>query len=71
MDIHTTRQFVEQAWTDTIIPTLTDYLRIPNQSPAYDPDWNTNGYIDQAVELLAEQKAAMAQNAESDRGNPQ
>ena len=54
MDIHTTRQFVEHAWTDTIIPTLTDYLRIPNQSPAYDPDWNTNGYMDQAVELVAE-----------------
>lgn len=54
MDSHATRQFVERAWTDRIIPALTDYLRIPNQSPAYDPDWQTNGYMDQAVELVAD-----------------
>ena len=53
MDIITTRQFVEHTWTDTIIPQLQDYLTIPNQSPAYDPEWNTNGYLDQAVELVA------------------
>lgn len=54
MDINATHQFVEQTWTDSIIPNLTDYLTIPNQSPAYDPDWHTNGYMDQAVELIAE-----------------
>ena len=54
MDSHATHQFVERAWTDRIIPALTDYLRIPNQSPAYDPDWQTNGYMDQAVELVAD-----------------
>lgn len=54
MDIHATRQFVEHAWTDRIIPALTDYLRIPNQSPAYDPDWNRNGHMDRAVELVVD-----------------
>lgn len=54
MDIHATRQFVERAWTDRIIPALTDYLRIPNQSPAYDPDWNRNGHMDRAVELVVD-----------------
>ncbi len=53
MDTRATRQFVERAWADRIIPALTDYLRIPNQSPAYDPDWQTNGYMDRAVELVA------------------
>lgn len=53
MDITTTRQFVEHTWTDSIIPQLQDYLTIPNQSPAYDPEWNTNGYMDQAVALVA------------------
>ena len=53
MDTHATRQFVEHAWTDRIIPALTDYLRIPNQSPAYDLDWNRNGHMDRAVELVA------------------
>ena len=54
MDIHATRQFVERAWTDRIIPALIDYLRIPNQSPAYDPDWNRNGHMDRAVELVVD-----------------
>ena len=54
MDVNTTRRFVEQTWTDSIIPNLTDYLTIPNQSPAYDPAWNINGYMDQAVELIAQ-----------------
>ena len=54
MDIPATRQFVERAWTDRIIPALTDYLRIPNQSPAYDPDWNRNGHMDRAVELVVD-----------------
>ena len=54
MDIPATRQFVEHAWTDRIIPALTDYLRIPNQSPAYDPDWNRNGHMDRAVELVVD-----------------
>ena len=53
MDTQKTWQFVESTWDNSIIPTLTEYLAIPNQSPAYDPDWQTNGYLDQAVELIA------------------
>lgn len=52
MDISKTRQFVEQTWTNRIIPTLNEYLTIPNQSPAYDANWHSNGYMDQAVELI-------------------
>jgi acetylornithine deacetylase/succinyl-diaminopimelate desuccinylase-like protein len=32
---------------------LKEYLTIPNQSPAYDPQWASNGYMDQATELIA------------------
>lgn len=53
MDISKTRDFVEHTWTKSIIPSLKEYLTIPNQSPAYDQSWNTNGYMDQAVELIA------------------
>ena len=52
MDISRTRQFVEHTWTNRIIPTLNEYLTIPNQSPAYDANWHSNGYMDQAVELI-------------------
>eukprot|EP00743_Colponemidia_sp_Colp-15_P002478 GILK01002687.1.p1 GENE.GILK01002687.1~~GILK01002687.1.p1 ORF type:complete len:512 (+),score=51.07 GILK01002687.1:139-1536(+) len=29
-----------------------DYVRIPNTSPMFDAEWETNGYMDQAVQLL-------------------
>ena len=33
------RSDVEHVWDDSIVPTLEDYIRIPNQSPLFDPDW--------------------------------
>ncbi|MGE0680970.1 MAG: M20 family metallopeptidase [Candidatus Binatia bacterium] len=53
MDTNTTSRFVEHTWADSIIPHLKEYLTIPNQSPSYDPHWATNGYMDQATELIA------------------
>ena len=53
MDTSKTRHFVESTWTNSIVPALKEYLTIPNQSPAYDVNWDTNGYMDQAVELIA------------------
>jgi acetylornithine deacetylase/succinyl-diaminopimelate desuccinylase-like protein len=53
MDTNTTSRFVEHTWAESIIPHLKEYLTIPNQSPAYDPQWATNGYMDQATELIA------------------
>jgi acetylornithine deacetylase/succinyl-diaminopimelate desuccinylase-like protein len=53
MDTSAIHHFVDTAWTKKIIPALQEYLTIPNQSPAYDPNWNTNGYLDQATELIA------------------
>jgi len=52
MDFAKIRDFVEELWEDSVIPTLTEYIRIPNKSPAFDPDWETHGYMDDAVSLL-------------------
>ncbi|MBI2411502.1 MAG: M20/M25/M40 family metallo-hydrolase [Candidatus Kerfeldbacteria bacterium] len=46
------RDFVNQYWEEAVMPTLQDYIRIPNQSPEYDPDWQTNGHIDAAMDLV-------------------
>jgi acetylornithine deacetylase/succinyl-diaminopimelate desuccinylase-like protein len=43
---------VHQNWNDAIIPSLVDYIRIPNKSPAYDPDWAKHGYMEDAVRLM-------------------
>lgn len=48
------RQFVEGVWQDSIVERLQAYVRIPNKSPAFDPDWQRHGYMDQAIELMAE-----------------
>tara|TARA_R110000868_G_scaffold362686_1_gene624873 strand:+ start:14780 stop:16177 length:1398 start_codon:yes stop_codon:yes gene_type:complete len=60
MNIEQAKQFINKAWDDSIVSTLEDYIRIPNKSPAFDPDWKANGYMDQAMDLLknwAEQHA--------------
>lgn len=41
-----------ELWCNSIIPTLTDYIRIPNKSPAFDPEWEAHGYMDQAMNLV-------------------
>jgi acetylornithine deacetylase/succinyl-diaminopimelate desuccinylase-like protein len=45
---------VDQVWQDSILPALREYVRIPNQSPAFDADWQRHGYMDRAVDLAAE-----------------
>ncbi len=49
MDTAQIKAHVEDAWASSIIPALTDYIRIPNKSPLFDPDWAAHGYMDQAV----------------------
>ncbi|MEY4345082.1 MAG: hypothetical protein RL032_914 [Pseudomonadota bacterium] len=44
---------VGQAWDDTIVAQLQDYIRIPAKSPMFDADWAANGYIDTVVRNTA------------------
>ncbi len=44
--------FIDRLWDDAIVPTLVDYIRIPNKSPAYDPDWQAHGHMRDAVALF-------------------
>ena len=41
-------------WDEEIIPTLQKYIRIPNESPLFDPEWKTHGYMEQAVTLVSD-----------------
>ena len=43
--------FVDGFWDDEILPTIQDYIRVPNVSPVFDPDWEKNGHMDKALEL--------------------
>jgi len=52
MDTRKTATFVNAVWDESIIPELCEYIRIPNKSPAFDPDWESRGHMDRAVTLL-------------------
>ena len=49
MNRNKTENFVNRMWDDSIIPELCEYIRIPNKSPMFDPDWEQHGYMEQAV----------------------
>lgn len=52
MDHARTKALIDSAWDDSIVPALCDYIRIPNKSPLFDPDWAEHGHMDAAVELM-------------------
>lgn len=52
LDTQATTNFVEQRWTQSALPCLKKYIPIPNKSPMFDPDWEKNGYMQQAAEML-------------------
>ena len=52
MDIQKTKEFVNKTWDDSIIPELCEYIKVPNKSPAFDPDWEKHGYMEQAVGMF-------------------
>lgn len=54
MDSLRLQNFIEQRWQADVMPALLDYMAIPCQSPAFDPDWATNGHMDHAVQLMAQ-----------------
>ncbi len=47
------RSLIGQIWDSEITPTLTEYIRIPNKSPAFEPDWEKLGHMERAVEMFA------------------
>ena len=62
MDMHQAMVETAKAFDSSIVPRLSDYIRIPNKSPAFDSEWQAHGHMDRAAELMAswcrEQKVA-------------
>ncbi len=47
-------QSIDRFWDREILPTLIEYIKIPNVSVAFDPDWEANGHMERARRLAAE-----------------
>ena len=52
MDTKKTEQFVNEQWDESIVPELCDYIKVPNKSPSFDPDWEQHGHMESAVKML-------------------
>jgi acetylornithine deacetylase/succinyl-diaminopimelate desuccinylase-like protein len=46
--------YVTEVWDRDIVPTLQDYIRIPNVSPVFEENWESLGHMQRAVALLAD-----------------
>ncbi|HEY1630257.1 MAG TPA: M20 family metallopeptidase [Rhizomicrobium sp.] len=53
MDSEKLKKFVGAIWDDSVIPSITDYIKIPNKSPHFDADWEKHGYMADAVKLMS------------------
>lgn len=47
-------EYIEQEWQKEILPSLCDYIKIPNKSPHFDEHWQEHGYMEQAVNHVAD-----------------
>ena len=45
---------VNKFWDEKIIPALVEYIKIPNKSPSFDPDWEKHGHMDRVLSLALE-----------------
>jgi acetylornithine deacetylase/succinyl-diaminopimelate desuccinylase-like protein len=52
LDLAAVTDYSARAWRDDIEPALHDFIRIPNLSPAFDPEWREHGHMDAAVVLV-------------------
>lgn len=46
--------YVREQWNKEILPSLSNYIKIPNKSPHFDSKWQEHGFMDQAVNHIAE-----------------
>lgn len=52
MDVGTLITSIEASWNQSVIDYLEAYIRIPNKSPAFDPDWEAHGHMEAALQLV-------------------
>lgn len=45
------KRYIDDTWDDSAVPALKEFIAIPAKSPAFDPDWEANGYLGKALAL--------------------
>ena len=52
MDLRAVADFTNQIWEDEIVPQISEYITIPNKSPLFDKNWDANGFMEEATQLI-------------------
>ena len=52
MDPLNIREFIESNVVEGIIPNLADFIKIPNSSTSFYPEWESNGYMKAAMHVM-------------------
>lgn len=60
MNLATLRSSIDKVWDGSILDRLKAYIRIPNKSPHFDPQWEEHGHMEAAVQLMADWCRAQA-----------
>lgn len=47
------RTSIDRLWEGSILEQLQAFIRIPNESAAFDPNWESHGHMERAVQLIA------------------
>ncbi len=50
----TLRQSIDAFWDAEILPALVEYIKIPNKSVHFDPDWESHGHMEDARRLAVD-----------------
>jgi acetylornithine deacetylase/succinyl-diaminopimelate desuccinylase-like protein len=45
-------EYVASLWEQSIVPTLVEYIKIPNKSAHFDPQWREHGHMEAAMRLI-------------------
>ena len=51
MNSENLKKHIHDFWDSEIVPTLVDYIKIPNKSPSFDPDWEKHGHMEKVLDL--------------------
>src|SRR3974377_2247580 len=54
MELERLNSRIATTWDASILDRLIAYVRIPNKSPMFDPQWERNGHMEAAVKLMAD-----------------
>jgi acetylornithine deacetylase/succinyl-diaminopimelate desuccinylase-like protein len=54
MNLDQLRAAVNKVWDESILERLIAYVRIPNKSPMFDPEWESHGHMEAAIQLMAD-----------------